>query len=258
MTDIASIRSAMAIELENALRAERSKFQIQLQQLHDEHQQEIAELSSKDRLQSTAEQQVKFNEALKKAIDEKEALIVELEAKNKLLAKQIDDLHVTNNGENGVTVNGDRGKLRGIAEQQVVFNEALNKAMSERNVEMERLSKEVDYQKQTIEALNSKLSGLSVNGNVDYHKEISSRDTLINSLRSELQNRSNDGDVVGKLAELTRQNARLETELQEARDLMEKAMTASVVCIPNAPENNQQVHHDLFTPKTIIIKMKKI
>jgi hypothetical protein len=76
----------------------------------------------------------------------------------------------------------------------------------------------------------------------------------------------NGGDVVGKLAELTRENARLETELQESKDLLEKAMTASVMCIPNAPENNQQVcvyfcpfwfnlfsHNGLFKPDAIIL-----
>jgi hypothetical protein len=179
MTDI---RSAMAVELENALRAERSKFQLQLQQLHEEHQQQISELSSRDRLQSTAEQQVMFNEALKKAIDEKEAKIVELESKLKLQAQQISELQIplTSNGDNGMTDHGDqenKGKLRGIAEQQVVFNEALSKALGERDVEMERLTKEVDRQKQTIEALNAKLSDSSLNGTFDYPKDIVTLDT---------------------------------------------------------------------------------
>jgi len=229
MTDIASIRSAMAVELENALRAERSKFQLQLQQLHDEHQQEIAELTSKDRLQNTAEQQVKFNEALKKAIDEKEALVGELEAKNMLQSKQIDQLQslVTSSLDNSMAENGingqeGKGKLRGIAEQQVLFNEALNKAISEKNAEMERLSKEVESHKEIVEALNLKLSQKQVNGKGDYNnREISS-----------------GVDVEGKLADLTVQNARLETELKETKNLLEKTMSSSVMCIP---EGNHQV-----------------
>ncbi len=61
MDVIDNVRSAMLVEFENNQKAERAKFQLQLQQLKDEHQQQIKELLAKGKIRDTAEQQVRAN-----------------------------------------------------------------------------------------------------------------------------------------------------------------------------------------------------
>ena len=64
-----SIRSAIALEYDNNLRAERSKWERQMVQLRDDHEQALDEIKSKHKLRDSAEQQVLFNEALAKLKD---------------------------------------------------------------------------------------------------------------------------------------------------------------------------------------------
>jgi len=59
MDVIDNVRSAMLVEFENNQKAERAKFQLQLQQLKEEHQQQIKELVAKGKIRDTAEQQVR-------------------------------------------------------------------------------------------------------------------------------------------------------------------------------------------------------
>ncbi len=61
MDVIDNVRSAMLVEFENNQKTERAKFQLQLQQLKDEHQQQIKELLAKGKIRDTAEQQVSAN-----------------------------------------------------------------------------------------------------------------------------------------------------------------------------------------------------
>ncbi len=61
MDVIDNVRSAMLVEFENNQKAERSKFQLQFQQLKDEHQQQIKDLLAKGKIRDTAEQQVRTN-----------------------------------------------------------------------------------------------------------------------------------------------------------------------------------------------------
>ena len=61
-----SIRSAIAQEYENNLRAERSKWERQMLQLRDDHEQALTEIKSKHKLRDSAEHQIMFNEALAK------------------------------------------------------------------------------------------------------------------------------------------------------------------------------------------------
>ena len=64
------IRAALYQEYENNLRAERSKWERQMVQLRDDHEQALAEIKSKQKLRDSAEQQVLFNEALAKLKEE--------------------------------------------------------------------------------------------------------------------------------------------------------------------------------------------
>ena len=64
------IRTALCQEYENNLRAERSKWERQMVQLRDDHEQALAEIKSKQKLRDSAEQQVLFNEALAKLKEE--------------------------------------------------------------------------------------------------------------------------------------------------------------------------------------------
>ena len=66
---VESIRSAIALEYDNNLRAERSKWERQMVQLRDDHEQALDEIKSKHKLRDSAEQQVLFNEALAKLKD---------------------------------------------------------------------------------------------------------------------------------------------------------------------------------------------
>jgi 2-C-methyl-D-erythritol 4-phosphate cytidylyltransferase len=74
----------------------------------------------------------------------------------------------------------------------VSFNEALKKAMDDKNRELEELSKLNKANEELVDLLQSQLSELQVT-------------------------QPRDVDAAERLAELTRQNAKLEMELQEAR-----------------------------------------
>ena len=58
MDVIDNVRSAMLAEFETNMKSERAKFQQHLQQLKEEHQKKILELTSKGKIRDTAEQQV--------------------------------------------------------------------------------------------------------------------------------------------------------------------------------------------------------
>ena len=85
-----SIKSAIAQEYENNLRAERSRWERQMVQLRDDHEQAISEIKSKQKLKDSAEQQILFNEALatlKKSNSEKDNEIKRLESELQLTWK---------------------------------------------------------------------------------------------------------------------------------------------------------------------------
>ena len=63
---IESIRSTIKLEYENELRAEKSKWERQLQEIKEEHEQALVEVMSREKIRDIAEQQVMFNEALNK------------------------------------------------------------------------------------------------------------------------------------------------------------------------------------------------
>ena len=63
---------AVSHEYQNMLRSERAKWEQQVRQMQDDHEQAILELKTRNHIKDVAEQQVKFNEALAKAINEKD------------------------------------------------------------------------------------------------------------------------------------------------------------------------------------------
>ena len=88
-----SIRSAIALEYDNNLRAERSKWERQMVQLRDDHEQALIEIKSKQKLRDSAEQQVLFNEALAKLKDSnngKDKEIKKLESSLQIKTKGIE------------------------------------------------------------------------------------------------------------------------------------------------------------------------
>lgn len=275
---VENIRSALVAEFETNLRSERSKFQLQLQQVRDEHQQQLMELASKGKLRSTAEQQVMFNEVLKKAMDEKNAKIEELSKANKAHEEVVASLrNQMKNGDHSDGAsktsndnhNAEREKLRGTAEQQIMFNEALKKAMDEKNAKLEELAKANKSQEELIESLRQQLSlkqpsqnGDSSNETIEaaqkaleeksieideLTKAFKAQESVIEGLQNEVKNAErcsqNGGDVVERLAELARQNARLEMELRETKSNLDKAMATSVMCLPPSVDVNS--HQDM-------------
>ncbi len=99
-----SIRSAIASEYEISLRAERSKMELQLEQLKREHTEAVEALRSRDRVRETAEKQVAFNEALKRALEERD---VELEQ----LRLQLEEERLNNNNASVAPVSSSSGGL---------------------------------------------------------------------------------------------------------------------------------------------------
>ena len=90
---IESIRSAIALEYDKNLRAERSKWERQMVQLRDDHDQALIEIKSKQKLRDSAEQQVLFNEALAKLKDSncgKDKEIKKLESSLQIKTKGIE------------------------------------------------------------------------------------------------------------------------------------------------------------------------
>ena len=69
---VENIRSSLLLEFENNLKSEKGKWERQFMQLKDDHDQALADLKAEMELKECASQQVKFNEVLAKAIEEKE------------------------------------------------------------------------------------------------------------------------------------------------------------------------------------------
>merc|ERR1719266_3272538 len=89
---IESIRSAIKLEYENELRAEKSKWERQVQELKEEHEQALVEMMSREKIRDIAEQQVMFNEALNKAMEEKNKKMNILVEANALLEEKLSNL----------------------------------------------------------------------------------------------------------------------------------------------------------------------
>lgn len=69
---IESIKSSLATEYENNLRAERLKYEAKIDDLKKQHSATVSEVKAKEKGRDVAEQQVKFNEALQKALKAKD------------------------------------------------------------------------------------------------------------------------------------------------------------------------------------------
>lgn len=141
---IDNIRSALVQEYDVNLRVEKSKWERQMMQMKEEHEQALVEIMSREKIRETAEHQVLFNEALKKAMDERD--------------------------------------------------------------------KQLDQVKQANRELEDKLDCLNLND-------------------------SQQADLVGQLAELSRRNTQLDDELQEARQKLEQAMASSVMALGSAGQD---------------------
>merc|ERR1719219_1288195 len=139
-----NIRSAIKLEYENSLKVEQNKWERKIQQLKEEHEQTLVEMMSRE-------------------------------------------------------------KIRDIADQQVMFNEALNKAMDEKN-------------KQIQDLLDSKVK-------------------LEDELTKISETKPGDLDLVQQLAELGQKNTQLEAELKEAKSKLEQVMTSSVLTL-HRPEQD--------------------
>ena len=69
---IENIRYSIGQEYQKKYEMEKAKFEGQLRQIRDDHEAALAEARARSSLKDTAEMQVKFNEALAKAISEKD------------------------------------------------------------------------------------------------------------------------------------------------------------------------------------------
>lgn len=98
-----------------------------------------------------------------------------------------------------------REKIRDIADQQVMFNEALNKAMDEKNKQMQNL--------------------------------IEAKTKLEDELSKMAEKKPGDMDLVQQLAELGQKNTQLEAELKESKSRLEQVMTSSVMTL-HRPEQD--------------------
>merc|ERR550532_239297 len=88
------IRTALYQEYENNLRAERSKWERQMLQLRDDHEQALAEIKSKHKLRDSAEHQIMFNEALatlKTSNSDKDNEIMQLKSTLQLKIKELEE-----------------------------------------------------------------------------------------------------------------------------------------------------------------------
>merc|ERR1719225_742490 len=86
-----NIRSAIKLEYENSLKVEQNRRERQIQQLKEEHEQTLVEMMSREKIRDIADQQVMFNEALNKAMEEKNRQVQELQDKLTLLANNSAD-----------------------------------------------------------------------------------------------------------------------------------------------------------------------
>ena len=80
---IENIRGAIKLEYDNNLKGEQAKWAKQMQELKEEHEQNLVEMMSREKIRDIAEQQVLFNEALNKAMEEKDRKIQELQGQLK-------------------------------------------------------------------------------------------------------------------------------------------------------------------------------
>ena len=69
---IENIRYSIGQEYQKKYEMEKAKFEGQLRQIRDDHEVALADARARSSLKDTAEMQVKFNEALAKAISEKD------------------------------------------------------------------------------------------------------------------------------------------------------------------------------------------
>lgn len=76
---IETIRNAIKLEYENNLKSEQAKWERQIQQLKEEHEQTLVETMSREKIRDTAEQQIVFNEALNKAMEDKNKQVEQLQ-----------------------------------------------------------------------------------------------------------------------------------------------------------------------------------
>ena len=65
------------------MKGEQAKWAKQMQELKEEHEQNLVEMMSREKIRDIAEQQVLFNEALNKAMEEKDRKIQELQGQLK-------------------------------------------------------------------------------------------------------------------------------------------------------------------------------
>ena len=86
-----NIRSAIKLEYENSLKVEQNRWERQMQQLKEEHEQTLVEMMSREKIRDIADQQVMFNEALNKAMEEKNRQVQDLQDKLTLLANNSAD-----------------------------------------------------------------------------------------------------------------------------------------------------------------------
>ncbi len=96
---IESIRSTILAEHEAMLRQERTLHEERVRVLHTQHEEELERVRSEERNRETAEQQVKFNEGLKKAVDEREKAVKALEDKTRHFKEEVNTTttdHITN------------------------------------------------------------------------------------------------------------------------------------------------------------------
>ncbi len=92
-----------------------------------------------------------------------------------------------------------REKIRDIAEQQVLFNEALSKAMEDKNTQVQELQAELQ--------------------------------------KFQLSNNGDSSDLVTQLAELGKKNTQLEAELKEAKAKLEQVMMTSVMTLNRSDQD---------------------
>ena len=67
-----NIRLSVGQEYQKKFEAEKAKFESQLRQMKEDHEAAVAEIKARKAIKDTAEQQIKFNEALAKAVAEKD------------------------------------------------------------------------------------------------------------------------------------------------------------------------------------------
>ncbi len=84
-----TIRSSIIAEQENLLKLERTSWEEKLKEVERLHREELERVKSKGKNRDTAEQQIMFNEALKKAVDEKDNAVKALEEKSKLFNDEV-------------------------------------------------------------------------------------------------------------------------------------------------------------------------